>query len=883
MLEKNFDFKNAEKKIYDFWLENNFFEAKVNNKKKSFCIMMPPPNITGALHMGHALDCTLQDIIIRFKRMQGFEVLWLPGTDHASISTELKIIEQLKLENLDKKNIGREKFLEYAHAWKDKYGNKIIEQIKCMGCSCDWSRIRFTLDENFSRTVNYVFKKLYEKDLIYKGEKIINFCTQCKTVISDAEVKHEERENFLYFIKYKLKDSQEFIEFATTRPETLLGDTAIAVNPDDARYKNFIGKYVTVPFVNREIKIIADSYVDMNFGTGVVKITPGHDINDFEMAKRHDLEIINILDDNGILNQNAKKYAGLNLDQARQKILCDLKEINLFVRKELINNSIGVHDRCNNIIEPLVKPQWFVRIKKLVAPGIKAYKSGEIKFFPKRFGKIYLNWLENLNDWCISRQLWWGHRIPVYYCKDCGFINITCEKKLNACNKCKSQNIFQDEDVLDTWFSSALWPAGTLGWPEENLDYKYFYPTDVLVTGYDIILFWVIRMVLMGFENTKRVAFKHVLIHGLVRDEHGRKMSKSLNNGIDPVDIIKKFGVDCLRLSLIINNSLGNDLKFSLNKLESNKLFLNKIWNAGKFVIANLELEINLEKNNLDLLKLDLADKWILIKLNNLVHEVNLNLENYEHGVALAKIYDFIWNEFCDWYIEIIKIRLYCEQEDLNKKLEITKCLKHVFETCLKLLHIYAPFITERLFLELNNKKSSIMIASWPVYDKDLNKFSSCEKDFEFLKEIIRAIRNLRAEMNIHPAKKSHVCIKTSKLDLKNIIIKNKKIFLLAGIDKIKFTDVQDAKKNLEIVLNDLVIYLPVANLLDIKQELERLTKEKEKTQKEISRAQNKLQDKNFVSRAPKELVERERDKLKNYDLILKKILERIKVMSEFE
>ena len=875
-LDKNFDYKKCEKGIYLFWLENNFFHAEVDHKKKSFTIMMPPPNITGNLHMGHALDCTIQDIIARFKRMQGFNVLWLPGTDHASISTEVKLMKKLNANGIQKKDLTREKFLEHALNWKDEYQNNIINQIKRLGCSCDWERLSFTMDEKITRAVYHVFVNLYKKNYIYKGEKLINWCSKCKTVISDAEVEHKDCEGFLWHLKYKIKDSDEFLEFATTRPETLLGDTAIAVNPDDKRYKNLIGKFVTVPFVNREIKIISDDYVDMDYGTGVVKITPAHDFNDYEIGKRHNLKFINVFDDDGRLNENAGEFCGLDQKEARKKILDEMKKLGLFVKEEKISHAVGFHDRCKNIIEPMLKPQWFVKMEELVKPAIKVFKDKELKFWPDRFGKIYLQWLENLNDWCISRQLWWGHRIPAYYCKNCGHLMVS-EEKINVCEKCKSENIFQDEDVLDTWFSSALWPFATLGWPEKTQDLDYFYPTDVLVTSYDIIFFWVIRMVFSGLEHTKKIPFKDVLIHGLIRDEQGRKMSKSLDNGIDPIEAINKYGADVLRMSLVLGSSPGNDLRFYWDKLESNRNFINKLWNASKFLIMNLE-KIDLEYKNksldLDFEKLELEDKWILKKFNDLLKEVNYNLENYEHGIALDKIIDFVWNEFCDWYIEFCKIKFMNEN-----KIYGFYVLRFVLINCLKLLHVFMPFVTEKLFLSLYGKEKSIMISSWPVYDKKF-EFDLEEKNIEFVKVAIKNVRNARAQKNIHPSKKTKAYVIGENENLKKIFMMCEKDFLLCGIDKLIFDKKDfdcDNKNYLHVVIFDMFFYLPLDDLINLDFEIERIEKEKLRIKNEIERAEKKLSNEEFIKNAPKKIVDCEREKLADYKKIFAKIIEQEK------
>ena len=770
----------------------------------------------------------------------------------------------------------REKFLEYALSWKNEYQENIINQIKRLGCSCDWQRLSFTMDKKVTRAVYYVFNKLYKKGYIYKGEKLINWCSECQTVISDAEVEHKDCEGFLWHLKYRIKDSDKFLEFATTRPETLLGDTAIAVNPNDERYKNLVGKSVTVPFVNREIKIISDDYVDMNYGTGVVKITPAHDFNDYEVGKRHDLEFINVFDDDGKLNQNAGIFYGLNQREAREKILSEMKKLGLFIKQEKINHAVGSHDRCGTIIEPMLKPQWFVKMSEIVKPAIKVFKDKKLKFWPERFGKIYLQWLEKLNDWCISRQLWWGHRIPAYYCKNCGYITVS-ENKIKTCEKCNSENIWQDEDVLDTWFSSALWPFATLGWPEKTQDFKCFYPTDVLVTGYDIIFFWVIRMVFSGLEHTNKSPFKNVLVHGLIRDAQGRKMSKSLDNGINPIEVIDKYGADVLRMSLILGSSPGNDLRFYWDKLEANKNFINKLWNAAKFIIINLEkidVEYKSKDLKLDFEKLEPEDKWILKKFNDLLAEVNYNLENYEHGIALDKIINFVWNEFCDWHIEFCKIKFMIEN-----KIYGFYVLRYVLVNCLKLLHVFMPFVTEKLFLSLYNREKSIMVSHWPISDEKFD-FVLEEKNIEFVKSAIKNIRNARAQKNIHPSKKTVAYIVGENENLKEAFMMCERDFLLCGLDKLIFDDENldvNNKNYLHVMVFDLVFYLPLDDLIDVNVELERLEKEKIKIESEIERAENKLNNHEFVKNAPKDIVDKEKEKLDDYRKIFDKILEQEK------
>ncbi|MDE6357389.1 MAG: valine--tRNA ligase, partial [Eubacteriales bacterium] len=704
-LEKNYD-PSIEGKIYENWLKKKYFHAKIDKNKKPYTIVIPPPNITGHLHMGHALDNTLQDILIRWKRMQGYSALWLPGTDHASISTEVKIVDALAKEGITKEDLGREGFLKRAWEWKEEYGGTIVNQLKKLGNSCDWDRERFTMDEGLSKAVLEVFVRLYEKGYIYKGEKLINWCPNCQTTISDAEVDHEEKDGFFWHIKYPIKDSNEFLQFATTRPETMLGDTAIAVNPEDDRYKHLIGKTCVIPFVNREIPIIADSYVDMEFGTGVVKITPAHDPNDFEVGERHNLPKINILNDDGTINENGGKFKGLYRYDARKQIIKELEELGLFIKAEPIHHSVGTHERCSDVVEPLIKSQWFVKMEELAKPALEAYYNKELRFIPDRFAKIYTHWLENIKDWCISRQLWWGHRIPAYYCSECGHIEVSATAP-EKCSKCNSTNLKQDEDTLDTWFSSALWPFSTLGWPEKTEELEYFYPTNVLVTGYDIIFFWVVRMVFSGLEQMNELPFKDVLIHGLVRDSEGRKMSKSLGNGIDPLEVIEKYGADALRLMLTSGNSAGNDLRFYWEKIEANRNFLNKIWNATRFILMNIEKE---PKANIS--ELTNADKWILSKCNTLAKEVTQNLESYDLGIALSKIYDFIWDEYCDWYIEMVKPRLYNKEDKTRNSALWT--LKTVLINSLKMLHPFAPFVTEEIFTSIQDEEETIMLSKWP-------------------------------------------------------------------------------------------------------------------------------------------------------------------------
>ena len=754
-LEGKYEPHEFEDEIYKNWEENGYFKPSGDKTKESYCIMMPPPNVTGKLHMGHALDGTLQDILIRYKRMQGFNTLWLPGTDHAAISTEVKIIEKLKEEGIDKHDLGREKFLERAWDWTKEYGGTIVKQQKKLGCSADWSRARFTMDEGLSKAVLVVFKKLYDKGYIYKGKRMINWCPCCNTSISDAEVEYEEEPTHLWHIKYKVVGEDRYLTVATTRPETMLGDTAVAVHPDDERYKDLIGKKCILPIMNKEITIIADEFVEMDFGTGCVKITPAHDPNDYQAALSHNLEIIQVFDENFKMGDLCEEYKGMDLLEAREAIVNKLKELGNLVKIEDYVHNVGKHDRCKSTIEPKISDQWFVSMKEMAKPAIEAVKNGDTRFIPQKFEKTYFNWLNNIQDWCISRQIWWGHQIPAYYCDECGHINVDITKP-EKCEKCGSTKLTQDPDTLDTWFSSALWPFSTLGWPEETEDFKTFFPTNTLVTGYDIIFFWVVRMMFSSLEQTGKVPFKDVLMHGIVRDSQGRKMSKSLGNGIDPLEIIDKYSADALRFSLISGTTAGNDMRFMPEKLEAASNFANKVWNAAKFVLMNLE---DYDNNN-EKIELCIEDKWILSKLNTLITEVKVNMDNYDLGVALDKIYTFIWNEFCDWYIEIAKTRLYNKENTTRKTAQYV--LNKVLGDSLKLLHPFMPFVTEKIYKELYNNDESIMISTYPEYSKDL-EFKDEEQAVEELKEVITGIRNARAKMNVHPSKKSKLIFVTKK------------------------------------------------------------------------------------------------------------------------
>lgn len=869
-LAKNYD-PSIEDKIYKKWLEKKYFHAKIDKNKKPFTIVIPPPNITGHLHMGHALDNTLQDILIRFKRMQGYSALWLPGTDHASISTEVKIVDKLTQEGITKEDLGRDEFLKRAWQWKEQYGGTIVNQLKKLGNSCDWDRERFTLDEGLSNAVLEVFVKLYEKDLIYKGEKLINWCPHCKTTISDAEVNHEDKNGFFWHIKYNVKGTDEYLAFATTRPETMLGDTAIAVNPNDDRYKHLIGKTCIVPFVNREIPIIADDYVDMEFGTGVVKITPAHDPNDFEVGKRHNLPKINIFNDDGTINENGANFKGLYRYDARKQIIEQLKQLNLFIKEEPINHAVGTHERCSNVIEPLIKSQWFVKMEQLAKPALDAYYNKQINFIPDRFSKIYTHWLENIKDWCISRQLWWGHRIPAYYCDNCSNIEVSTTV-VEKCSKCGCNCLSQDEDTLDTWFSSALWPFSTLGWPEKTDDFNYFYPTNVLVTGYDIIFFWVVRMVFSAIEHTDKLPFTDVLIHGLVRDSEGRKMSKSLGNGIDPIEVIDKYGADALRLMLTTGNSAGNDLRFYWEKIEANRNFLNKIWNATRFILLNMETE----PLKPDFSELSNTDRWILSKVNTLSKDVTQNIDSYDLGVALSKVYDFIWDEYCDWYIEMVKPRLYNKKDNTRNAALWT--LKFVLIQSLKLLHPFAPFITEEIFTSIQTEEETIMLSSWPQFNKELD-FKQDEDNIEILKNAIKAIRNIRSEMNVPNSKKAQIIVFSENCNVKNIF-ENSQVFFktLAYASEIIISDKNpnNLDELVSVVIPNGVIYMPFAELVDTKKELERLKKEEEKLIKEVQRVESKLANQGFIAKAPENVIEEEKEKMTKYKGMLLKVQEQI-------
>lgn len=877
-MEKTYNPAAIEEKIYDRWLQKKYFHAEVDRSKKPFTIVMPPPNITGQLHMGHALDNTMQDILIRCKRMQGYEALWQPGTDHASIATEVKIINKLKEEGISKEELGREGFLEKAWEWKEEYGGRIIKQLKKLGSSADWDRERFTMDEGCSKAVEEVFCKLHEKGYIYKGSRIINWCPVCKTSISDAEVEHVEQVGHFWHIKYPVAgEPGRFIEIATTRPETLLGDTAVAVHPEDERYIDLIGKNVILPLVGREIPVVGDLHADKEKGTGAVKITPAHDPNDFEVGKRHNLPEINVMNDDGTINKLGGKYAGLDRYEARKQIVADLEAQGYLCGIEEITHAVGTHDRCKTTVEPMIKPQWFVAMEEMAKPAINAIKTGELKFVPESYTKTYLHWLENIRDWCISRQLWWGHRIPAYYCDECGEI-VVSKGMPSVCPKCGCTHFTQDPDTLDTWFSSALWPFSTLGWPEKTEELDYFYPTDVLVTGYDIIFFWVIRMVFSGYEQTGKAPFHTVLIHGLVRDSQGRKMSKSLGNGIDPLEVIDKYGADALRLTLITGNAPGNDMRFYWERVESSRNFANKVWNASRFMLMNFEqaAEKGISIDGVSLADLTQADKWILSKMNRLTKDVTENIDKYELGIAVSKIYDFIWEEFCDWYIEMVKPRLYNDKD--KTKAAALWTLKTVLINALKLLHPYMPFITEEIFCNVQNEEESIMISKWPEYKDEWN-FEEDEKAVELIKEAVRGIRNTRTGMNVPPSRKAKVFVVSESEEVRNIFENSKAFFATLGYASevaVQSDKTGIAEDAVSVLIHQAALYMPFADLVDIDKEIERLTKEEDKMNKEIKRAQGMLSNPKFVDKAPADKVQAEKDKLEKYTQMLAQIQERL-------
>ena len=898
-LAKTYDPRGLEDRLYQKWLDRKYFRAEVDYDRKPFTIVIPPPNITGQLHMGHALDNTMQDILIRFKRMQGYNALWQPGTDHAAISTEVKIIEKLKEEGIDKYDLGREKFLERAWDWKREYGGRIISQLKKMGSSCDWDRERFTMDDGCNRAVTEVFVKMHEKGYIYKGARIINWCPVCNTSISDAEVEYEEQAGHLWHIKYPVMQEDgtpsdtEFLTFATTRPETMLGDTAVAIHPEDERYAHLIGKSVMLPLMDRVIPVVTDTYVDREFGTGVVKITPAHDPNDFEVGKRHDLPVINVMNDDATINENGGRFAGMERYEARKAIVKELEELGLLVKIEDYSHNVGTHDRCGTTIEPLVKEQWFVKMEELIKPAVEAVKKGEIRLVPERMEKTYFNWTDNIRDWCISRQLWWGHRIPAYYCDECGEV-VVSRNAPDACPKCGGKHFTQDPDVLDTWFSSALWPFETLGWPDETEDLKYFYPTDVLVTGYDIIFFWVIRMIFSGYEQMGKKPFHTVLFHGLIRDSQGRKMSKSLGNGIDPLELIDQYGADALRLTLITGNAPGNDMRFYYERMENSRNFANKVWNASRFIMMNMNGK-NVTEAPAETLQP--VDRWILSRLNTLIKDVTANMENYELGIAVQKVVDYLWDEFCDWYIEMVKPRLY-NTDDAASQNAALWTLKTVLTDALKLLHPYMPFISEEIFCTLrdmagdSSMEESIVISRWPLYRED-RSFPKEEKDIEIIKQAVRAVRNIRNDSNVPPSRKTSIYVVSDREDIIRTFTEGRLFFaslayanevrmvLKAGEGEKTFTENgQDVNAQMEGIVKDAVsvvipgatLYIPFAELVDVAQEVERLNKEKKRLEGELARVNGMLSNERFLSKAPEEKIAQEREKLSKYTQMMEQV-----------
>ena len=883
-LAKTYDPSEMEGRIYENWEKSGYFHAEVDRSKKPFTIVMPPPNITGQLHMGHAFDNTMQDILIRFKRMQGYNALWQPGTDHASIATEVKVAAELKKKGIDKHDLGREAFVDKVWEWREEYGGRIVKQLRRMGSSCDWERERFTMDEGCNKAVTEVFINMYDKGLIYKGSRIINWCPVCNTSISDAEVEYKEMPSHLWHIKYPLvgddgkPSTTEFLTFATTRPETMLGDTAVAVHPDDERYTHLHGRSLWLPIVEKAIPVVEDTYVDMEFGTGVVKITPGHDPNDFEVGKRHDLPIVNVMNDDGTINENGGKYQGMTDLAARDAIVKELDEKGLLVKIEDYSHNVGTHDRCGSVVQPLVKQQWFVKMDELIKPARKAVETGDIKLVPERMDKTYYNWVDNIRDWCISRQLWWGHRIPAYYCQECGEM-VVAKSAPTVCPKCGKNHFTQDEDTLDTWFSSALWPFSTLGWPEKTEDLEYFYPTDVLVTGYDIIFFWVIRMIFSGFEQMKEKPFSTVLFHGLIRDEQGRKMSKSLGNGIDPLEVIDKYGADALRFTIVTGNAPGNDMRFSYSKVEASRNFANKVWNASRFIMMNMEGKSITKPSENELWP---VDRWVLSKLNKVIREVTDNMEKFELGIAVQKVYDFIYDVLCDWYIEMVKPRLY-NSDDASSQNAALYTLKETLIASLKLLHPYMPFITEEIFLTLtaddaDKEADSIMISSWPLYKEEWN-YETDETRVELIIEAVRRIRNVRAEMNVAPSRKANVYVVTDKEAVKETFKKGELFFKsLANAPEVF---VQSDKNGISddavsVIIPDATVYIPFAELVDIKAEIERLNKEKERLTGELKRVNGMLSNEKFISKAPQAKIDEEKEKLAKYTQLMQQVEERL-------
>ncbi|QGU94938.1 valine--tRNA ligase [Clostridium bovifaecis] len=870
-IAKTYDPKDFEERIYKTWEENKYFTPEVDKNKKPYTIMMPPPNITGQLHLGHALDGTLQDFLIRTKRMQGYSTLWLPGEDHASIATEVRVEKELLKQGLYKKQLGRDAFLEKVWEWSDEYRERIKTQYQKLGISADYTRERFTMDEGLSRAVRQVFVDLYNEGLIYRGNRIVNWCPNCQTAISDAEIEYEEKNGHFWHIKYPVKDSDEYLEIATTRPETMLGDTAVAVNPNDKRYAHLIGKKLILPLVGRELPIIADEYVDMEFGTGAVKITPAHDPNDYEVGKRHDLTQIVMMNQDGTVAEGYGRYSGLDRYEARKIMVKDLEEQGYLVKIKEHTHNVGTHDRCGVVIEPVTSQQWYVKMAPLAEPAIKVVRDKEIKFVPERFSKTYFNWMENIQDWCISRQLWWGHRIPVWYCEDCGEVIVSVDEP-SECNKCNSSKLKQDEDVLDTWFSSALWPFSTLGYPEKTEDLSYFYPTSTLVTGYDIIFFWVARMIFSGLHSMKEIPFDTVLIHGIVRDSEGRKMSKSLGNGVDPLEVIEKYGADALRFMLITGNAPGNDIRYYEEKVEAARNFANKIWNASRFVMMNLDKDL-MDKYS-ECKEYTIADKWILSRINTVVKEVTENIDKFEIGIAAQKIYDFMWNEFCDWYIELVKPALYGDDE--KSKGIVLNVLNEVLITGLKLLHPVMPYITEEIYTNLPNAEKTIVTASWPSYEEEL-KDDKTEEQMNYIIEAIKSLRNVRAEMNVPPSRKAKVTIYAS--EGREAFEEGKTYFeKLASASEVAFANSKDEvpENSVSTVTKGAEIFMPLLDLVDIEKELERLNKEKEKLEKEIDRVEKKLANEKFISKAPEAVVNEEKEKGKKYKEMYEAVIERI-------
>ena len=876
-LAKNYNPKDFEDRIYKEWQDKGLFKSKIDKTKKSFSIVMPPPNITGQLHMGHALDDTLQDILTRWKRMDGYEALWIPGTDHASIATEVKVVDKIKKETgKSKYEIGREEFLEHAWAWKEEFGGKIVNQVKKLGASCDWDLERFTMDEGCNKAVTKFFVKLYEEGHIYRGNRIINWCPDCKTTLSDAEVEHEDQEGNFWHIKYPIKDSEEYLEIATTRPETLLGDSGVAVHPEDERYSHLVGKFAILPLVGRELPIVADEYVDKEFGTGAVKMTPAHDPNDFEVGQRHQLEEINVMNDDATMNDLAGKYAGMDRYECRKALVVDLKEAGYLIKVEKHDHAVGTCYRCHTTVEPRLSLQWFVKMDELAKPAIDILKKGELKFVPDKFDKTYLQWLENIRDWCVSRQLWWGHQIPAYYCQDCGHIMVA-EEAPHECSKCKSSNIKQDEDVLDTWFSSGLWPFETMGWPDQTDMLDYYYPTSVLVTGYDIIFFWVVRMAFSAMFCMNEKPFEHVLIHGLVRDSEGRKMSKSLGNGIDPLEIIDQYGADALRFTLTTGNSPGNDMRFYMERVEFARNFNNKLWNASRFVFMNLEDESlldNLTRESVEA-NLTLADKWIISRANRLVKEVNYNMDQFDLGIGLQKAYDFTWSEYCDWYIEIVKPRLYGDDREAKRAALYT--LTYVLEKILKLLHPFIPFITEEIYSYLPTVEGYIITAEYPHY-KEADDMLAEEEKMNLIMDGIRNVRNVRAEMNVPPSKKAKIIIVPTD-DKRPAMEDGKEYFKsLASASEVEIQDNKDGipEDAVSVVIDGVELFIPLDELVDFKKEKERLNKERDKALAEIKRVEGKLNNPGFVNKAPAKLVDEEKAKKEKFEEILHTIEERL-------